>query len=162
MSVAKALQLADSQAGFTYGWEDFRPVGLVIFQDGGSEAIFVPQEGVSVRDVAVATGRAARANFKRVAALGVMCAAWASKLSGQEPIDPKDAPDRTRARIIYAADVSGNAHTFTNVGGERSHTQVPVRDCDPVPAVLAQVLADATFSAWDFCATGTHARTPLL
>lgn len=162
MSVAKALQLADSQAGFTYGWDDFRPVGLVIYRDGGSEAILVPDPTASVRDIALATGRAARPNFKRVAALGVMCAAWASKLAGEQIIAPEQAPDRARARILYAADTSGMAHTFTNISGERSYTAVPVRDCEPIPSVLAQVLAEATFSSWDFCATGSHVRAPLL
>lgn len=162
VSVAKALQLADSQAGFTHGWKDFRPTGLVFYQDGGSEAIFVPDPQASVRDVALATGRAARTNFKRVAGIGVMCAAWASKTSVEDLTAPAKAADRARARIIYAVDVEGIAHTFTNVAGERHHEYAPVRECDPIPAVLSQVLAEATFSSWYFCPTGTHERTPIL
>lgn len=162
MSVAKALQLADSQAGFTYGWKDFRPFGLVFYQDGGSEAIWVPHEGASVRDVALTTGRAARANFKRVEGIGVMCAAWASKQSVHELTAPGESPDRQRARITYAATIDGVAHTYTNVNGDRNHEYGPVRDCAPIPSVLAEVLAEATFSSWFFCASGQHERKSIL
>lgn len=162
MNVAKVLMLADSQAGFTHGWNDFEPIGLVLYRDGGSEAIRVMGKDPSVRDVAVATGRAARTNFKKVIGIGVMCSAWASKTAVEQVISPEVAPDRKRARITYAADVNGIAHTYTNVEGDRHHEHGPVRDCDQVPAVLARVLAEATFSAWDFCATGTHTRKDLL
>lgn len=182
--VGRALPLADSQAGFTYGWNDFRPIGLTFYRDGGIEAVRVPAAAASVRDVVIATGRAARADFTRVAGIGVICSAWASKqsvagLSGSDTdgttdgtgdstgdgamfVAPQDAADRQRARLVYAVDVEGIAHTFTNVAGLRHHEQKPVRDCDTILSVLSQVLAEATFTSHFFCSTGTHERVMLL
>jgi len=163
MGLSKALALADSRAGATHGWSDFRPTGLLFYRDGGTEAVFVADPAASVRDVALATGRAARTHFKDIAALGVICSAWASRQAGADTtIAPAGAPDRQRARIIYAVDTGGTAHTFTNVADQRHHEYGPVRDCEPIPALLSQVLAEATFTSWDFCHTGTHERKPLL
>lgn len=216
-TLAEAMGLADSQAGFTYGWNDFPPLGLMFYDDGGIEAVRVPAAQASVRDVIIATGRAARADFKRIVGIGVMCSAWASKQSvadiviaeteqaaqtqrrladlladppgflpgtaaapsshtppvppadppgagGEHPrfVAPQHAADRRRARLTYAVDVHGTAHTFTNVAGQRHHEYRPVRDCDTILSVLAQALAEATFTSHFFCPTGTHKRAMLL
>ena len=163
-TLSQAIALADSQAGATHGWAEFRPTGLLFYRDGATEAVFVPDPKASLRDVAIATGRAARAHFKSITALGMICAAWASRQAGADPtlVSPATAPDRKRARITHVVDVEGNAHVFTNVEGERHHEHGPVRDCEPIPAMLSQVLAEATFTSWTFCHTGMHERVPLL
>lgn len=167
LALEKAIVLADSRAGVTHGWNEFRPTGLLFYRDGATEAVFVPDrpdQQASLRDVAIATGRAARAHFKNIAALGMICAAWASRQAGADPtlVSPATAPDRKRARITHVVDVEGTAHIFTNVEGQRHHEYGPVRDCEPIPAMLSQVLAEATFTSWTFCHTGMHERVPLL
>lgn len=166
--MAKTMMLTDSQAATTHGWKEFRPTGLVFYRDGGTEAVWLPDPHATVRDVVLATGRAARAHFRNLSALGVICAAWASRQAvtdpgtGFAPAPPAQAPDRKRARVTYAVDVEGTTHTFTNVDGLRHYEYAPVRDCDPIPAMLSQVLAEATFTSRFLCATGSHVRTPLL
>jgi hypothetical protein len=157
----RAIEHADRRAADTHGWNDFHPFGLIIYRDETSEAVFVAGNP-GVRDVAITTGRAARRNFRDVTGLAVMCAAWASRQAVDELRAPETADDRRRARVIYAADISGLSHIYSNVAGTAHHEYGPSH-MDAGPAgFLASVLAEATFAAKLTCSSGEHQRSPVL
>lgn len=161
VGVVRAFEHADQRAAFSYGWADFRPTGLIIYRDDSSEAVMLPGEP-SVRDVVVATGRASRKNFRRVAALGVMCAAWASRQAVGEMGNPSDASDRVRARVIYAADTEGLTHIYSNVAGQTNYEQHPAETDLGIGGFIYSVIAEATFASQFWCPSGSHERKAIL
>lgn len=161
MSFLRLLEQCDARAGLAHSWRDFPPTGLLLYRDGTAEAIGGLPVGASVRQVAVALGRAARANVKNLHGIAVICSAWASK---DNPAAPALADDRKRARVLYAADTEHRTHLYSNVEGQTHHQWWDAADCasDGVPHFLSQVLQEATGTAWFFCGTGRHERPTLL
>lgn len=162
MNWSGTLAAADSRAAFAHGWDDFTPTGLLIARDGTVSALAGLPAQAGVAEMIVATGRAARKGFAGLAGIGVAVSAWSSALAVQHGMAPSNAQDRRRTRIIYAADTDAMVHRHVNAQGECSYEQMPAAQSSPIGEMLAQALAEATFTAALLCSTGQHERKLLL
>lgn len=160
MNLTQLLHQCDQRAGFNYGWEDFVPIGLLMYPGGTAQAVKAPG-GATVADACMALSRAARNEAKRIDAIGLVCSGWASKTAPTLGIDPAKAEDRQRARVTYAADRSRTLHVYTNIGGSTNYERI----LDPplgIGTVLCDIITDATGMATLTCSTGQHERQILL
>lgn len=162
MNLYRILSAADSRAHFTHEWRDFPPMGMLIARDGHVMAIGGLPATASLREVIITTGRAARRGFAGLQAIGLAVAAWASVSAVQEGVMPSLADDRQRSRIFFAADSDGQVHQFSNRAGQITYTVGPPNESGTIGELLAQAMAEATFTAQLLCSTGEHERTLLL
>lgn len=125
MNIVRVLEACEQRAAFQYGWNDFAPVGLIFDRTGDVEAIAGYPLGTNLEQVGAMIVRSARRRRDSVAALGVVCSAWASSVAVQEGLNPSVAPDRVRTRLVAAVDRSYLTHLLFNSGGSVSYTTDP-------------------------------------